>query len=68
MKIDLVMNDGADIVNLYEAAAPTGGYSSNEVSTQITSEQLAQTRQTATVYIYAPVNSVNVYYLEYIPD
>ena len=68
VKIDLVMNDGADIVNLYEAAAPTGGYSSNEVSTQITSEQLAQTRQTATVYIYAPVNSVNVYYLEYIPD
>lgn len=68
VKIDLVMNDGANIVNLYEAAAPTGGYSSNEVSTQITSEQLAQTRQTATVYIYAPVNSVNVYYLEYIPD
>lgn len=68
VKIDLVMNDGADIVNLYEEAAPTGGYSSNEVSTQITSEQLAQTRQTATVYIYAPVNSVNVYYLEYIPD
>ena len=69
VKIDLVMNNGVDIVNLYDAFAPADSYKDGaEVSTRITSDHLSATKTTATVYIYATVNSVNAYYLEYIPD
>ena len=68
VKIDLVKN-GSEILNIYDAFAPTPGYKDgSEISTAITKEHLAGTSQTVVVNIYAPTNSVNVYWLEYIPD
>ena len=68
VNIDMVMNEGKDIVNLYSQPAPVEGYKSgSEISTEITKEHLAATKSTVTIYISSPVNGVNVYYLEYIP-
>ena len=66
VKIDLVKN-GSEITNIYKGFAPTPGYKEgSESSVEITPDHLTNTDQSVTVNIYAPTNSVNVYYLEYI--
>ena len=66
VKIDLVKN-GSEITNIYTGFAPTPGYKEgSESSVEITPDHLTNTDQSVTVNIYAPTNSVNVYYLEYI--
>ena len=66
VKIDLVKN-GSEITNIYTGFAPTPGYKEgSESSVEITPDLLSNTNSSVTVNIYAPTNSVNVYYLEYI--
>ena len=67
VKIDILKNV-SEIVNVYDAFAPTPGYGAGkETLTEITKEHLIGAQSAVTVYIYAPSNSVNIYYLEYIP-
>lgn len=67
VKIDILKN-GSEIVNIYTGYAPTPGYKEgSETSAEITKEHLSGAKSAVTVYIYAPTNSVNIYYLEYIP-
>ena len=67
-KVILVtVEDGANVVTtLYDTAAPTSS-SADAVETAVTSDHLANTTTTATVYLYAEAN-VNLYALSYNPS